>query len=183
MLAAAGLAFDLVPSESTSASGWVNRRGLRPPAGQEKSARAFTPVHSPVSRSRTVVLGADTAVVIDGAILGKPRDDEEAREMLQWLSGRRTRPDRRERAREGGRRGRGGADGRLRRTAWGRDRVARPERRRTRQGRRRMRFKDWRPVRRANRGLLFKRRRPAGRGVLRILGRLGLDGHDLAPGD
>ena len=36
-----------------------------------------------------VVLGADTAVVLDGVILGKPRDDEDARAMLRRLSGRR----------------------------------------------------------------------------------------------
>src|SRR5256885_17157557 len=36
-----------------------------------------------------VVLGADTAVVVDGAILGKPRDDRAAAAMLKTLSGRR----------------------------------------------------------------------------------------------
>ncbi len=36
----------------------------------------------------TVVLAADTAVVIDGAVLGKPRDDEDAEAMLLRLSGR-----------------------------------------------------------------------------------------------
>ena len=36
-----------------------------------------------------VVLGADTAVVIDDDILGKPRDDGDAAAMLQRLSGRR----------------------------------------------------------------------------------------------
>ena len=36
-----------------------------------------------------VVLGADTAVVLDGEILGKPRDDEDARAMLRKLSGQR----------------------------------------------------------------------------------------------
>lgn len=35
-----------------------------------------------------VVLGADTAVVVDGEILGKPRDDEDARTMLWRLSAR-----------------------------------------------------------------------------------------------
>src|SRR5688572_7924807 len=35
-----------------------------------------------------VVLAADTAVVIDGTILGKPRDDDAARMMLRRLSGR-----------------------------------------------------------------------------------------------
>ena len=35
-----------------------------------------------------VFLGADTAVVLDGGILGKPRDFDEARHMLGRLSGR-----------------------------------------------------------------------------------------------
>lgn len=34
------------------------------------------------------VLGADTAVVLDGAVLGKPTDDAHAREMLRALRGR-----------------------------------------------------------------------------------------------
>lgn len=33
------------------------------------------------------VMGADTAVILDGAILGKPRDREEAKAMLNRLSG------------------------------------------------------------------------------------------------
>ena len=37
---------------------------------------------------RTVVLAADTAVVIEGHILGKPQDDLEAASMLRRLSGR-----------------------------------------------------------------------------------------------
>jgi len=36
-----------------------------------------------------IVLGADTVVVIDGRILGKPADDAEAARMLEILSGRR----------------------------------------------------------------------------------------------
>ncbi|MBM3775755.1 MAG: septum formation inhibitor Maf [Acidobacteria bacterium] len=36
-----------------------------------------------------VVLAADTVVVIDGKILGKPRDAADARRMLELLSGRR----------------------------------------------------------------------------------------------
>jgi septum formation protein len=35
-----------------------------------------------------VVLGADTIVVIDGRILGKPRDADQAREFLAALAGR-----------------------------------------------------------------------------------------------
>ena len=36
-----------------------------------------------------VVIGADTAVVVDGEILGKPRDAADAERMLRRLSGRR----------------------------------------------------------------------------------------------
>ena len=35
-----------------------------------------------------LVLGADTVVVIDGEILGQPRDDNDARRMLTLLSGK-----------------------------------------------------------------------------------------------
>jgi septum formation protein len=34
-----------------------------------------------------LIIGADTTVVVDGVILGKPRDEDEARRMLQRLSG------------------------------------------------------------------------------------------------
>jgi len=50
----------------------------------EKSAAASTHVGRDV-----IVIGADTAVVVDGLILGKPRDDEESAAMLRQLSGRR----------------------------------------------------------------------------------------------
>jgi septum formation protein len=36
-----------------------------------------------------VVIGADTVVLVDGDILGKPRDDVEAERMIRRLSGRR----------------------------------------------------------------------------------------------
>lgn len=39
-------------------------------------------------RPDDVVVGADTLVAVDGEILGKPRDAEEARRMLRRLSGR-----------------------------------------------------------------------------------------------
>ena len=37
---------------------------------------------------RTVVVGADTVVVVDGRVLGKPRDEAEILKHLEWLSGR-----------------------------------------------------------------------------------------------
>jgi len=46
-------------------------------------ARAVTPVGHD-----SVILGADTVVVVDGEILGKPADDRDAASMLKRLSGR-----------------------------------------------------------------------------------------------
>ena len=40
------------------------------------------------ARPGEIALGADTEVAIDGAVLGKPADDEDARRMLRALSGR-----------------------------------------------------------------------------------------------
>ncbi len=49
-----------------------------------RKARSVVADHSPQDH----VLGADTAVVIDGDVLGKPRDREQAREFLARLAGR-----------------------------------------------------------------------------------------------
>lgn len=38
---------------------------------------------------RAVVIGADTVVALDGTVLGKPKDEEDAKRMLRALSGRR----------------------------------------------------------------------------------------------
>lgn len=36
----------------------------------------------------SLIIGADTIVVLDGDVLGKPADDEEAKSMLRRLQGR-----------------------------------------------------------------------------------------------
>jgi septum formation protein len=53
----------------------------------EKSARAVDHVGVAVSRS-SITLAADTAVVVNGTVLGKPLHDDEVQRMLQLLSGR-----------------------------------------------------------------------------------------------
>jgi septum formation protein len=53
----------------------------------EKSARAVDQVGIQASRA-SVMLGADTTVVVDSTVLGKPGRDDEARWMLRLLSGR-----------------------------------------------------------------------------------------------
>ena len=86
LLRSAGLEFDTLAvdvDESTRpgepARDYVRRLAM------EKSARA---VYVAGRHANVVFLGADTAVVIDGDILGKPQDDEEAAAMLRRLSGR-----------------------------------------------------------------------------------------------
>ena len=44
--------------------------------------------HTGPPPQEVVVLGADTTVVVDGEILGKPRDDDDGRAMLKRLSGK-----------------------------------------------------------------------------------------------
>jgi len=53
----------------------------------EAKARAAAQ-HVSVSSGNCIVIGADTAVELDGEIFGKPRDASHAREMLAALGGR-----------------------------------------------------------------------------------------------
>ncbi len=78
-----GIAHDVVPSD-------VDESSLpheAPVAYAERLARdkAAAVAHG---HADAVCIGADTIVVIDGAILGKPRDEADARRMLRLLSGR-----------------------------------------------------------------------------------------------
>jgi len=51
----------------------------------EKARAVHNLLHPPAG---TLVLGADTAVVVNGEVLGKPSDEQEAARMLRLLSGR-----------------------------------------------------------------------------------------------
>jgi septum formation protein len=67
--------------------------GAADSAGPTTSAEATLDRRSVTRRPKSgattaVVLGADTAVVVDAEILGKPRDDRDAERMLRLLSGR-----------------------------------------------------------------------------------------------
>jgi len=65
----------------------VRRLAADKSAAAMKAARAGG--LAPADLLDLLVLGADTAVVVDGVILGKPLDDTEAAAMLNRLSGRR----------------------------------------------------------------------------------------------
>ena len=78
-----GLAFDVMPSaiEENSCPGETPREHVLRLSGQKALAIAR-------SHPRAWVLGADTIVLIDGEILGKPESAADARGMLGKLSGR-----------------------------------------------------------------------------------------------
>ena len=61
--------------------------GEIPEAHAERLARAKAAVVAE-QFSEALVIGADTIVVVDGIVLGKPKDVGDARRMLQILSGR-----------------------------------------------------------------------------------------------
>ena len=50
----------------------------------KKKARAC---YDDLKRNDVLIISADTVVALDGKILGKPRDDDHAREMLRSMSG------------------------------------------------------------------------------------------------
>ena len=59
--------------------------GEQPREHAERLARAKASV---VDARDAIVIGSDTIVVVDGDVLGKPRDEAHAAEMLRRLSGR-----------------------------------------------------------------------------------------------
>jgi septum formation protein len=90
LLRAAGFEFDTIAIavDETIRGGEAPAEYVRRLAA-EKSAWALSSLAPHAGRDDVVVLGADTTVVLDGAILGKPRDDDECAAMLRRLSDRR----------------------------------------------------------------------------------------------
>jgi len=82
LLRAAGYVFEVVAADVDES----RREGESP---REYVRRLAMEKSAAIPAARAVVLGADTTVVVDGEILGKPRDDHESAAMLRRLSGRR----------------------------------------------------------------------------------------------
>ncbi|MBQ8427911.1 MAG: septum formation protein Maf [Clostridia bacterium] len=74
---------------------------IRPATGEEKVDRTLSPAKQCLSLARQkarevyeatngskYVLGSDTVVAIEGQVLGKPKDEADAKRMLSLLSGR-----------------------------------------------------------------------------------------------
>jgi septum formation protein len=83
LLTAAGFCFDAVPAD-------VDEQVL---PGEDPEAHVLRLARAKARAVRSaapdsVILGADTVVLVDGEILGKPADDAQAASMLRRLSGR-----------------------------------------------------------------------------------------------
>jgi septum formation protein len=89
LLRAAGYSFDVVVAnvDESIRAGETPSTYVRRLAA-EKSAAVLLGGHTGPPLQDLVVLGADTTVVVDGEILGKPGDDSEGRDMLRRLSGK-----------------------------------------------------------------------------------------------
>lgn len=82
-LSSLGIEFDIIPAD-------VDEKLLPGETFKEHVIRLSIEKSKKVSRENpdAFVLGADTLVVIDGRPLGKPKDEGEAVEMLQAISGK-----------------------------------------------------------------------------------------------
>jgi septum formation protein len=101
LLRAAGFTFDVLVCDvdeqvlaGETADAYVRRVALAKSArAQEILRHQVDAIEGRVQKdppySEILILAADTAVVLDGVILGKPRDSAEARAMIEALSGRR----------------------------------------------------------------------------------------------
>ncbi|MNE46658.1 Maf-like protein YhdE [compost metagenome] len=73
---------DETPLTNESPAAYVER------LARGKAEAGLAVLRASEAQPRTVVLGADTAVILDGRILGKPLDEADALAMLTHLSGR-----------------------------------------------------------------------------------------------
>jgi septum formation protein len=86
VLRAAGIPFETMPADVDEAH--------RPNETPEELVRRLAEAKARFAAARgpsgepAIVVGADTEVVVDGLVLGKPASAEDAREMLRRLSGR-----------------------------------------------------------------------------------------------
>ena len=83
LLAQAGFTFDVVPADIDE-----TRRGDEDPAAYVERLALEKAQAVLIRHPEATVLGADTSVVLDGAVLNKPADPAAAERMLRALSGR-----------------------------------------------------------------------------------------------
>lgn len=83
LLALSGYDFKVIPSNcDESVKGWLTVEALVEELARLKAEDVAK------NHSGDVVIGSDTVVAIDGEVLGKPKDENDAKRMLRRLSGR-----------------------------------------------------------------------------------------------
>jgi len=83
LLRSAGLKFKIIPAHTDE----TYRKGETPAVHVQRLSRDKANAVA-ANHPKSLVLGADTIVVIDGLILGKPKNKKQAQDMLQRLSHR-----------------------------------------------------------------------------------------------
>ena len=91
LLRAAGYEFEIVVADvdERARDGETPAAYVQRLAAEKSAAVQAVLVAQPFRAADVIIVGADTTVVVDGEILGKPRDDDEAAAMLRRLAGRR----------------------------------------------------------------------------------------------
>ncbi len=84
LLTQAGIAFRVIVSDADE----IAASDMPPAEVAMRNARAKARAVAADLDHGAIVIGADTIVVLDGAIFGKPKDPEDATRMLHELSGR-----------------------------------------------------------------------------------------------
>lgn len=82
ILEQAGINFEVVPSQVNEISTKINPSDIVKELSMEKARD--------VARSRgagEIIIGADTIVVVNGRVLGKPKDEQDAKRMIRMLQG------------------------------------------------------------------------------------------------
>ncbi|MEE1313367.1 MAG: Maf family protein [Lachnospiraceae bacterium] len=79
-----GLTFRVLPSDVEE----VITKQVPSDIVMELSRQKAKDVYEKLDETNVIVLGADTVVAFDGKILGKPKNQEEAAQMLHMLSGK-----------------------------------------------------------------------------------------------
>jgi septum formation protein len=91
LLAEAGYSFEVIAPDEEVECGVCSEggpAGLVAESAHRKAAAIVAQLAGDPPRRGSLVLAADTVAECDGFILGKPRDEEDARAMLRQLSGR-----------------------------------------------------------------------------------------------
>ncbi len=88
LLETIGLTFEIIPAQGEEVITASDPADVVMELSSQKATEVASGIYAANPVTDTMIIGADTVVSIDGKILGKPVDEEDAFEMLSKLSGR-----------------------------------------------------------------------------------------------